>query len=325
MRRIHLLFAPFCLVWVGATALGQPSPADNDALYSVAQPCDASRDPCARDLCPQSDKRFLGMLPSDREFDHFISPISNPFFFEDPRALTEVRGIFIANTLPATIDGGGANVWAAQARGRITENLSVIAPRIAYLDVLQADDEGAPQGFLSAPVGVKATLFRDAERQFLLSGGTTFFINGEESAISNFGDGDFHFFLTGGARLFERAHWLSGSGFRIPVNRQAGTQLWYWSNQWDYELRGGLHPLFGVNWFHWMSSAGGGFPTDLNALDLINLPNNDAAGQDVVTSVVGLKWKPGPHLEVGVGFEFPLTQRTDILHNRTYADLILRY
>src|SRR4051794_1398930 len=33
--------------------------------------------------------------------------------------------------------------------------------------------------------------------------------------------------------------------FRIPLNSNWGTQLWYWSNQWDYELPGHFYPLVG--------------------------------------------------------------------------------
>jgi hypothetical protein len=264
------------------------------------------------------------MLPSDHDFDRFVSPLSNPFYFEDPRALTEVRGIFLSNTLPQSINGGSANVWAAQLRGRVTENVSLIAPRLSHLDVRQSGGD-TPYGFLSAPVGIKLNLVRDVERQFMLAGGMTYFIPGEETAFSNFGDGDFHFFLTGGKQIFERGHWLSGSGFRIPTNNNWGTQLWYWSNQWDYEIGRNLYPLFGVNWFHWMSSAENGFSGPVTGLDLINLPVRSVSGNDVVTSVVGLKWKPRRNLELGGGFEFPLTERNDILHNRAYADVILRY
>ena len=32
---------------------------------------------------------------SDHCFDSFISPVTNPFLFEDPRSLTEVRPIFM--------------------------------------------------------------------------------------------------------------------------------------------------------------------------------------------------------------------------------------
>jgi hypothetical protein len=49
------------------------------------------------------------------------------------------------------------------------------------------------------------------------------------------------------------------------------------------------------------------------------------AGNNVVTAMAGVKWKPSPHCEIGSGFEFPLTDRTDILKNRLYVDFIFRY
>ncbi len=291
---------------------------------SLLDPCD-----CACD-CPeccdnfQDKPRFLGMLASDHCFDRFISPLSNPFFFEDPRSLTEVRGIFIDNSLPVAIGSGDAQVWAAQFRGRLSENVSVIAPRLGYLQVNQSGG-GAPVGFMSAPIGLKFNLVRDVERQFLVSAGVTYFIRGSQDAVSGFGSGDFHFFLTGGKEIFGKGHWLSGTGFRIPADPNWGTQMWYWSNQWDYELPGHIYPLIGLNWYHWMRSSGFGFTGPITGLDLINLPASGVAGSDAVTSVIGLKWKPSGHVEVGGGYEYRVTQNADILNNRVYADLIFRY
>ena len=74
-------------------------------------------------------ERIAGILPSDHSFDRFISPLSNPFFFEDPRSLTEFRGVFLNNELPGELGNGDVQVWAAQLRGRLTERWSVIAPR----------------------------------------------------------------------------------------------------------------------------------------------------------------------------------------------------
>jgi hypothetical protein len=269
-------------------------------------------------------ERILGMLPSDHCFDDFISPLSNPFFFEDPRSLTEARGIFLDNSLPNIIDGGDAQVWAAQLRGRVSDRGSIIAPRLGYLQINQAGG-GAPSGFMSAPLGFKYNFIRDVERQFLVSAGITYFVKGSGIVGSNFGGGDFHFFLTGGKQIFARGHWLSATGFRIPADSTFGTQLWYWSNQWDYEIVEGIYPLVGVNWFHYMQSSGAGFSSPVAGLDLIDLPVTGVAGNDIVSGVVGVKYKPGMHCEVGTGFEFPMTERTDILNNRFYADLIIRY
>jgi hypothetical protein len=206
----------------------------------------------------------------------------------------------------------------------VTENLSIIAPRLGYLQVNQQGG-GAPQGFMSAPVGFKYNFIRDVDRQLLVSAGMTYFIKGAGGAFANFGDGDYHFFLTGGKQIFDYGHWLSGTGFRIPGNSNWGTQMFYWSNQWDYELPGHIYPLVGVNWYHWMRSAGNNFTNGITGLDLLNLPTSGVAGRDAVTSVVGLKWKPSVNVELGGGYEYRLTQNADILNNRVYADVIFRY
>ena len=306
-----------------AICRGQDCPCPGSSGGDFVSLCQSSQDrECCDCIC--DCQRFLGMLPSDHCFDDFISPISNPFFFEDPRALTEVRGIFLNNNLPGDIGGANGQLWAVQLRGRLTEQVSVIAPRIGYWHIVPGGND-SPAGFMAAPVGFKYSLIRDVERQFLLSGGATYFIPGGGGSYTNFGDGDFHFFLTGGKQIFDRGHWISGSGFRIPANNNWGTQLWYWSNQWDYEIARDWYPLIGVNWFHWMNSSAQNLTNGITGLDLVNLPTAGVAGHNVVTSVVGLKWKPSGHLEVGAGYEFPLTANGDILNNRIYADVIFRY
>jgi|GEM_PF-2634110 len=84
---------------------------EQEAALASSCSCDAE----CNDCCDMFNcrKRFLGLLPSDHCFDDFISPISNPFFFEDPRSLTEVRGIFIENSLPSEISGGDFQLYAA--------------------------------------------------------------------------------------------------------------------------------------------------------------------------------------------------------------------
>src|SRR5262245_34290546 len=105
----------------------------------------------------------FGVLPSDHCFDKFTSPLSNPFFFEDPRSLTEVRGIFLDNNLPDELMGGDAEVWAAQVRLRLSERWSVISPRLGYLQTHQPI--GSSEGYLSSPVGLKYNFVRNVERQ----------------------------------------------------------------------------------------------------------------------------------------------------------------
>ncbi|MEZ6134687.1 MAG: hypothetical protein R3C53_07240 [Pirellulaceae bacterium] len=56
--------------------------------------------------CGGRDDGLLGyglVKHSDRCFDDFISPMTNPVFFEDPRTLSEVRFIFLNHELPAAL------------------------------------------------------------------------------------------------------------------------------------------------------------------------------------------------------------------------------
>lgn len=101
--------------------------------------------------------------------------------------------------------------------------------------------------------------------------------------------------------------------------------MWYWSNQWDYELPNHIYPLVGLNWYHWMRGSQLDIQIPVAGLDVLNLPVGGVGGDNVVTSVVGFKWKPSGNFELGTGFEFPLTNRTDVLQNRLYADVIFRY
>jgi hypothetical protein len=326
MRRIFFAATLACTTLLAASANAADRLAESFSEQEslLCETCDCEQE--CYDCCDffNGRQRFLGLLPSDHCFDRFVSPLSNPFYFEDPRSLTEVRGVFIENSLPTDIGNGDFQLYAAQIRGRVTDRVSIIAPRLGFFNVNQQSG-GAPNGFLSAPVGFKFNFIRDAERQFLVSGGLTYFIKGSGDALSNFGDGDYHLYLTAGKQIFDRGHWLSGTGFRLPGDNNYGTQLWYWSNQWDYEVVDGFYGLVGLNWFHFMSSSGLNLGAPVTGLDILNLPNDNVAGTDVVSAMTGVKWKPSAHCEVGTGFEFALSDNRDILRNRLYIDFIVRY
>ena len=117
MRHLSILLTALAL-GLGTTALAQDAASDvaADSAATGGRESSESSSCCDQAICDScgcsndfaeccdsfnNRKRFLGFLPSDHCFDDFISPISNPFFFEDPRSLTEFRGIFLDNSLPA--------------------------------------------------------------------------------------------------------------------------------------------------------------------------------------------------------------------------------
>lgn len=285
---------------------------------------------CDLDQAACEESCGLGLIAkSDAQFCRFVSPVTNPLFFEDPRTLTEIRPIFASHFIPSNnpvFQGGNVQYFATQARIALTENLSIIATKDGYIWI-EGENDAIPDtdGWADVAAGLKLNLFKDADSQMLLSAGLTYEMDaGEHKVFQGRGDGEFHIFATGGAEVFSRGHWLTASGFRIPTDRDDRSQMWYWSNHWDYEVVDTWYGLFELNWFHWMNS-GRALPVSFEGGDLFNLGSTSVTGNDIVTAGIGAKKRFGQMHEIGVGYEVPVTERKDLLQSRIYVDLILRY
>ena len=266
---------------------------------------------------------FAVNFETDHDFDEFISPMTNPVFFEDPRMLTEARFIFANHHLPDALGGDNAQLYALQIRARLTENLSLIATKDGYL-VSQSpilDD-----GWADIALGLKLSLFTNPDTQFLLSTGFTYELpTGQARALQGNGDGEFNIFLTGGVEVFDNVHWVSAGGVRLPADRTVENQVAYWSNHFDARLgESGLYVFSETNWYHWLRD-GAAFPLPLGGLDIFNLGGVGVANNNVVTTALGVKLKPADNVEVGLAYEIPLTNRKDVLQDRVTFDFIVRY
>jgi hypothetical protein len=259
---------------------------------------------------------------SDHCFDDFISPMTNPVFFEDPRNLTEARFIFLHHNLPDSLLGNSVNVYAMQFRLALTERLSLIATKDGFVD---SQSPILDSGYADLAAGLKYNLYRDACAGTLLSGGFTYEIPmGSNRSLQGNGSGEWNFFVTGGKRLGSKSHWISAAGIRVPNDDNAENQVSYWSNHWDRQI--GDRPIYAfteVNWYHYMSSGTAFGPVEGG--DLFNLGSSGVTGNDLVTQAIGGKFKPRRHVEIGVAYEFPLTERKGLLEDRLTADLIFRY
>lgn len=314
----------------GAEQPTHETAAMSEAAPSSCQACGESRRGCScSDGC--EPYRLLGCIaPSDHCFDRFISPQSNPLFFEDPRTLTEARFHYVHHQIPTNnpiLQGGDVNFFALQLRAALSERLSIIAAKDGYID-LSPDNPalGDREGWADVALGLKYNLIRDVELQRIVSAGLTYELDvGAHRVFQGAGSGEFHLFLTGGQEIAEGTHWISASGFRLPSDTVDRSQMWYWSNHWDREFFPGIYGVFEVNWFHWMGSGENGLTNGFEGGDLFNLGSTGVAGNDIVTGAVGTRWKPYDDVETGVAYEFPLTERKDLLEDRWYFDLILRY
>lgn len=273
--------------------------------------------------------------PSDHCFDDFISPMSNFIFFEDPRTLTEARGIFFHHKLPDRIGslglpGGDVQLYAVQLRFALSERLSVIAVKDGFI---VADIDGGPldallnDGWADVTAGLKYNLLRDSCRGNILSAGFTYEIPiGSQRALQDIGDGEFHLFLSGGKRLWNgNGHYLGAVGYRFPVDDDVQSSAIHWSHHLDVRLTNELYVFTENIWWHWTESANTGLPLGVAGQDAFNFSSTNVAGNDLVTQSVGVKYKPNGNTELGVAYEFPLTDFEDIIDSRLQVEVILRY
>lgn len=268
---------------------------------------------------------LLGTLlhPSDHCFDDFISPITNPIFFEDPRTLTEIRPIFVHHKIPLAAGGGSVNVMAPQIRLALSDDISLIATKAGFMT---SENPIVNDGWLDLALGLKFNLLKDAVRQRIFSAGLVYELPvGTPQTLQGNGEGEFNIFFTGAQRIGARGQWISATGFRLPANTTDESQVWYWSNHFGRRLVGPIFGLIEFNWFHWLRSGVDGPVVGLEGFDVFNLGAPDVAGNDIVTGAFGFKYKPHRHLETGVAWEVPLTERRDIIDNRLTFSTWLRY
>ena len=286
---------------------------------------------------PLTSRPSLGNLikPSDHCFDDFISPMSNFIFFEDPRTLTEARAVFFHHELPDSIGtlglpGGDVQLYAVQLRFALSERLSVIAVKDGFI---VADIDGGPldsllnDGWADVAAGLKYNLLRDACFGHLLSAGFTYEIPiGSQRALQDIGDGEFHLFVSGGRRLWDGlGHYLGAVGYRFPVDGGVQSSAIHWSNHLDVKLTDRFYVFTENIWWHWIDSANTGLPLGVSGQDAFNFSSTNVQRNDLVTQSVGVKCKPSGKTELGVAYEFPLTDFKDIIDSRLQVELILRY
>jgi hypothetical protein len=336
MKKFLFSLGVVVLGWLPQTALAQatagPGPLEaavsrQDGTVGPAASvlgC-ATADGCGSACCGDGSHRSFR---SDGGFPGFIGPISNPVLSKDPRALTEARLLFIHDNIPSEhpLAGGNFQVYAMQVRIALTERLSLIADKDGYA-VIHPGAGGNLDGWLNINTGLKYAFIRDVERQFLVTGGLMFEPQtGESEVFQGHGDGVMTVFLTSGKEIAAHWHLLGTFGYQFPMDSAENSAFYYLGLHLDREIGGWFYPLIELNWFNYTGGGRRGLPPALGEGDgLLNLGTSGVAGNNLVTFAVGAKAMLSDHLETGVAWEFPLSNRNDLLDNRLLVELILRY
>jgi hypothetical protein len=272
---------------------------------------------------------------SDHAFDNFISPVTNPFLFEDPRSLTEVRPIVLYQKVPsgqANFQGGSAWFFGTQARVAFTDRLSFVLNKLGgtAIDPGSGSPFGSQVGFSELWLGPKYTFIRSEETCSLLAGGLQFQIPiGSQNAFQHTGTLSLVPYASY-AQSFGK-DWTAGSlnamlstGYAFSVNSQR-SDYYYLSGHLDWDIMNThrFYPLVEANWYVYTTN-GTTLPVGSEGRDLFNF-GGQAKGQGLLTLAFGGRIKISEAAQLGAAFEFPIAGARDLFNYRFTIDFILRY
>jgi len=324
--------------------------APNDEKYNCAVKANSSSGPGfldqARDSVTGIPQAFgnlfqgdSGRSPfqSDHSFDVFCSPVSNPFYFEDPRALTEVRPLLIFQHVPGSnnaFQGGDIWFYGLQARLAFTDTFSLVIPKLGFVTVdpgTTAHGLSSSTGFAEFMLGPKFTFFRCDATKTVLAAGLNFDLAiGSHSVRQDTGDLSMIPYFSIGQN-FGKSNWgsfnfMNTTGYSFAVDNQR-TDFLYSSFHLDYDVANlnKVFPLLELNWFHYTTNGDRPTTFGFEGRDLINFGSGGVAGKSALSLALGARYKFAEWLQTGFVVEFPLEHRNDVMSYRLGFDLIFRY
>lgn len=271
------------------------------------------------------------MFQSDRCFENFISPVSNPFYFEDPRSLTELRPVFLFQSVPGDAGGGRIFDFALQGRLALTEQFSIVIHKLGLINYNNSTFGDNGTSFQELWLGPKWTFYRNENSGTVVATGLIFEIpTGSEKVAQNTGHLSLAPYLSAAQRLYKFADYgtLNGMGtvgYSFATDSERSDHF-YTSLHLDFDV-GNLHkfyPIFEMNWFNYTKN-GSVTPINVEGRDLINFGATNVKGVNELSLVPGFRYKVNDFWQVGFAAEFPVAGQKDLMNYRIGFDMIFRY
>jgi hypothetical protein len=284
------------------------------------------------------DAGTQGFMQCDHAFDVLCSPVSNPFFFEDPRSLTEVRPLFMYQSVPnnnPAFHGGSAYFFGTQARIALNQQWSIVLNELGFVSLQpkNGDDQvSSSTGFAELRLGPKWTFCRHDNTGFIAATGLTFEIPvGSNKVFQNTGTLGLDPYLTV-AKNFGRLpnswgsfNFMGEVGYSLAVDNQRA-QFIHSSVHLDYDVANLHHfyPLVELNWFYYTT---GGHRTDFGfeGADLVNFGSSNLVNRSYVSLALGMRYKFSESCQLGGAVEFPISKEKGINDFRITLDAIFRF
>lgn len=264
--------------------------------------------------------------PAQAEGLDFISPVTNPLFFEDANVATEVRPIFAQHYIPKSfITGGGeARVYAAQLRYAVTERLAIIATKDGFIEFHPKAAVPHNDGWADLAAGLKYALIRDEANRFLLTPGIKLELpTGNQRVFQGSGSGVWDLFVSS-AKAWGRYEVQGNLGVTVPNDFDKKTSLAHYSLQLSYDVCRWFKPFVSANGFTVLSD-GKGLPLDSEGFDLINFGSSDAKGQTQLALGGGFRTEITPKCHFGIAGEAGVGQPKGLFESRITADVSYRF
>ena len=200
-------------------------------------------------------------------FEYIISPVTNPSYFEDPRALTEFRPIFMWQTTPNAnpVYAGNSNfILNLQGRVALTQNISLVVERLGWYFTDVANPQAglaSTNGFSEVHIGPKFT-FGDDTMKRVWAVGLTFEIPVGSDKVGQ-GTGDlslrpYFSFAQNFGRFYDGSfNFMNTTGYSLPIDSQR-TDMFFTSFHLDYDFAGQhkFFPLVEFNWSYYPFNGG---------------------------------------------------------------------
>jgi hypothetical protein len=277
---------------------------------------------------------FHGSLGKS-ENERYVPPLANPILNETPYITTELRPIFIHNSIPDRfVTGGGyINLFAAEIRVALTERLGFIATKDGYADL--NFDAALPDthGYLNISAGLKYAVVSDHKNQTFFTVGfeyepptgniSTGGIDLQGDGVqSDGGDGFIDLFVSG-AKTYGQFGLQGNTGFDIALDGDHDSSFWHWSASLNYELFKNFFPLIEINGITTISDGTRTGVASFEGNDIVNFGSTDSG--TVVTLAGGARYKFNRHIQMGAGYERAVSGQKDLVDWRTNVDFVISY
>lgn len=263
----------------------------------------------------------------DRQYwsSRLPDPVSAGTTFESPVIETNLEAHAIHQTLPkdSIFGGGDFNVYAIQGRYAINDQWALIATKDGYIDFNPkvGKDEN---GWADVAAGFKTMVYENREDGVIVTPGLILETDVGNGEVFQ-GNGD------GLLRPFVSAAWddnefnlIGCLGYNQPFDSNAESTSIDYHAHFSYEFTKDLLGLVEFNGITYTKS-GEALPVNFEGGDLINLGSSDVAGNSVFSAAIGAAYRLGSQAQIGLTYEQPVGGRDDLLDDRIWVALLMRF